>query len=182
MDKVRFYNILDIEGPDEFKFYENLSALLEEDEFIEENLIKDLLRDVDKEKLAEHFDSYFEAFLDHLPENETGMYMTVDSIGRVFDGMIYDGMSDEDISALASEISKFRKWYVHDLNVFDRINGSELSVRDARYDIAAAKLLGDEADHDFRLALDYDPDGYNVRVADMLRAGMADEETAEKDK
>ncbi|MBR2706194.1 MAG: hypothetical protein IKE74_02995 [Mogibacterium sp.] len=179
MDKVRFYNILDIESPDEFKFYENLSALLEEDEFIEENLIKDLLRDIDKEKLAEHFDSYFEAFLGHLPENETEMYMTVDSIGRVFDGMIYDGMSDEDISALASEISKFRKWYVHDLNVFDRISGSELSVRDARYDIAAAKLLGDEADHDFRLALDYDPDGYNVRVADMLSAGMADEDIAE---
>ena len=168
MDKVRLYNILDIESPDEFKFYENLSALLEEDEFIEEDLIKDLLKDVDKEKLAEHLDSYFEGFLDHLPETETEMYITVDSIRRAFDGMIYEDMTDGDISALASEIAKFRKWYVHDLNVFDRINGNEMSVRDARYDIAAAKLLGDEADHDFRLALDYDLDGYDVRLMDML--------------
>ena len=170
MDKVRLYNILDIESPDEFKYYENLSALLEEDEFIEENLIKDLIREVDRERLAEHFDSYFEGFLDHLPEHETEMYITVDSIRRVFDGMIYDDMSSEDISVLASEISKFRKWYVHDLNVFDRLNGRELSVRDARYDIAAAKLLGEEADHDFRLALDYGLDGYDVRIADMVGA------------
>ena len=175
MDKVRFYRILDIDSPDEFKFYENLASLLEEDEFIEENLIKDLLKDVDREKLSEHLDSYFEGFLDHLPENETEMYITVDAIRRVFDGMIFDGMTDEDVSALASEIAKFRKWYVHDLNAFDRISGEEKSVRDARYDIAAAKLLGDDADHDFRLALDYGLDGYDVRIADMLGAEMAEE-------
>ena len=37
MDKVRLYHILDIETADEFKYYENLAALLEEDEYIEEN-------------------------------------------------------------------------------------------------------------------------------------------------
>ena len=178
MDKVRFYNILDIDSPDEFKFYENLSALLEEDEFIEENLIKDLLKDVDTGKLAEHFDSYFEAFLDHLPDNETEMYITVDSIRRAFDGMVYDGMTDEDISSLASEISRFRKWYVHDLNTFNRLTGEEASVRDARFDIAAAKLLGEDSDYDFRLALDYDIDGFDVRIADMLGASFSEENEA----
>ena len=168
MDKVRFYSILDIESPDEFKYFENLSALLEENEYIEKNLIKDLFRDVDREKLSEHFDSYFEAFLDHLPDSETEMYITVDSIRRAFDGMIFDGMTDEDISRLASETAKFRKWYVHDLNAYDRINDEEKSVMDARYDIAAAGLLGEEADIDFRKALDYGLDGYSVRIADML--------------
>lgn len=168
MDKVRFYHILDIDSPDEFTYYENLAALLEEDEFIEQNLIRDLLRDVDKERLAEHFDSYFESFLGHVPDSESELYITVDSIRRAFEGMIYEDMSDEDIARLASEISKFRKWYVHDLKVFDRKSGDELSVRDARYDIAAAKLLGDSTDHDFRLALDYELDGFDVRIADML--------------
>ena len=109
------------------------------------------------------------------------MYITVDSVRRMFDGMIYDGMTDEDISALASEISRVRKWYVHDLNVFDRLSGNELSVRDARYDIAAAKLLGEETDHDFRPALDYAPEGYDVRIADMLGAQIASEKDQEKD-
>lgn len=175
MDKVRFYNTLDIDSADEFKYYENLAALLEEDEFIEENLIKDLLKNIDMEMLAEQMGSYFDGFLDHLPDNETDLYIMVESIGRVFEGLIFEDMNDADISDLAEEIVKFRKWYVHDLNAFNKLNGEESNVRDARYEIAAARLLGENADYDFRLALDYDLDGFNVRVADMLGAEIAKE-------
>ena len=73
-------------------------------------------------------------------------------------------MTDEDISALAEEIVRFRKWYVHDLNVFDRIRGEELSVRDARYNILAEGFLGEKYDYDFRTALDYTVEGYDVRI------------------
>ena len=175
MDKVRFYRLLDIDSADEFQYFENLSALLEEDEYIEENLIKDLIRNVDKERLAENMSSYFDGFLDHLPDNATDLYVMVESMARVFDGLITDEMSDSDVDALASEISKFRKWYVHDLNAFNRLTGEETSVRDARFDLAAAKLLGDDADYDFRLALDYDIDGFDVRIADMISASYAAE-------
>ena len=177
MDKVRFYRVLDIESPEEFQYYENLASLLEEDEFIEENLIKDLLKDIDTEKLAEHFESYFDGFLDHIPDSETEMYVTIESIKRAFDGLIFDEMTQDDIDQLAKELSKFRKWYVHDQNAFNRLNGEEASVRDARYDIAAAKLLGEDADFDFRLALDYDLEGFNVRLSDMIAASYADEQT-----
>jgi hypothetical protein len=102
-------------------------------------------------------------------------------MGRVFDGLIMDEMGDADIDALASEISKFRKWYVHDLNAFNKLTGEESSVRDARFDIAAAKLLGDDADYDFRLALDYDIDGFDVRIADMLGASFAAENCTENE-
>lgn len=180
MDKVRFYKVLDIDSADEFQYYENLAALLEEDEFIEENLIKDLLRNIDKEKLSEHMGSYFDGFLDHLPDNETDLYVMVESIGRAFEGLIFDDMSDADISELAAEISKFRKWYVHDLHAFNRLTGEEACVRDARYDIAAAKLLGEDADYDFRTALDYDLDGFNVRIADMIGASFEEDESADE--
>ena len=180
MDKIRLYRILDIDSPDEFRYYENLSSLLEEDSFIEENLIKDLLRDIDKDTLSDHMESFFEAFLEHIPDNENELYITVESVKRAFDGMIFDGMSDEDISALSSEIAKFRKWYVHDLNAFNRLSGEETSIRDARYDIVAARLLGDDSDYDFRTALDYDLDGFDVRVADILASSQAGEGTGNK--
>ena len=180
MDKVRFYKVLDIDSADEFQYYENLAALLEEDEYIEENLIKDLMRNADAEKLAEHMGSYFDAFLDHLPDNETDLYVLVESMGRVFEGLISEDMSDADVSELASEIARFRKWYVHDLNAFNKLTGEEASVRDARYDIAAAKLLGEEADYDFRTALDYDLEGFNVRIADMIGASLAEEDGSDE--
>jgi hypothetical protein len=181
MDKVRFYRILDIDSADEFQYYENLSALLEEDEYIEENLIKDLIRNVDREKLAEHMSSYFDGFLDHLPDNETDLYVMVESMGRVFDGLIMEDMSDSDVEALASEIARFRKWYVHDLNAINKLTGEDTSVRDARFDLAAAKLLGEDASYDFRLALDYDIDGFDVRIADMIGASLASENGPENE-
>jgi len=181
MDKVRFYRVLDIDSAEEFQYYENLSALLEADEYIEENLIKDLIRHIDREELAEHMNSYFEGFLDHLPDNETDLYVMVESMRRVFDGLIMDDMSDADVDALASEISKFRKWYVHDLNAFNKKSGEESSVRDARFDLAAAKLLGEDADYDFRLALDYDIDGFDVRVSDMIGSSLTGDNLSENE-
>ena len=162
------YHILDIDSPEEFQYYENLASLLESDEFIEENLIKDLVRTVDSERLAEHMDSYFESFLKHVPDSETELYVLVESMGRMFDGLISDSMTDHEMAKLASEIARFRKWYVHDLNTFDRIEGIEKNVRDARYDIAAANLLGEKADFDFRPALDYEVEGFDVRIADLI--------------
>ena len=84
-------------------------------------------------------------------------------------GLVSDDMTEEDISILADEIERFRKWYVHDLNVFDRKKGEELSVRDARYNILAAGFLGEDYDYDFRLALDYPVDGYDVRIGRVSR-------------
>ena len=166
MDKTVLYNKLDIDTADEFKYYENLASLLEEDDFIEENLIRDLIREVDKEILAEHMDSFYEQFLGHLPDNETELYLTVDSIGRAMTGLISENMTPDEIYALAEEISRFRKWYVHDLNVTDRLTGSCLSVRDARYNIVAAGFLGEKTDYDFRQALDYSVEGYDVRLGE----------------
>lgn len=165
MDKTELYRKLDIDNIDEFRYYENLAALLEEDDYIEENLIRDLIREVDKEVFAEHMDSFYEQFLGHIPDDETELYITVDSIGRAMGGMIAEDMTDDDITVLAGEIERFRKWYVHDHNVFDRLSGEELSVRDARYNIIAAGFLGEKCDYDFRTALDYTVEGYDVRIS-----------------
>ena len=49
MDKTGLYRKLDIDTIDEFRYYENMASLLEEDDYIEVNLIRDLLREVNKE-------------------------------------------------------------------------------------------------------------------------------------
>ena len=168
MDKIQFYRILDIEAPDEFKYYENLAALLEEDDYIELNLIKDLLKDVNFEILADTFDSYFEEFLKNIPDDETDLYLTVDSFRQSIMGLISENMDSEETDKLANQVSDFRKWYIHDLNVYDTINRTELNVRDARYEILAAKLLGEAFKFDFRTACDVDIEGYDIRISDVI--------------
>ena len=167
MDKTLFYKKLNIDTIDEFKYYENLAALLEEDDYIEENLIRDLIREVDKDVLAEHMDSFYEGFLNNLPDDESELYIIVDSIKRMMSGLIDEDMDADAVNSLASEIARFRKWYVHDLNAFNKLSGEETSVRDARYDIVAAGFLGEPCSYDFRTALDYDIDGYDMRISDF---------------
>ena len=175
MDKTIFYTILDIDNPAEFQFYENMAALLEEDEYIETNLIKDLFKDVDKNNLAELTDGYFEELLKMIPDEETDLYITVESIKRALTGMITEDMEADEIALLADEFQKARKWYVHDLLAFDMINGTECSVRDAVTELAAARLIGGNARYDFRLASDIDIDGYDMRITDSMEDTYEDD-------
>jgi hypothetical protein len=165
MDKTILYKKLDIDRADEFRFYENLSSLLEEDDFIEENLIADLLSEIDRSQFSEHLDLYFEEFLKNLPDDENELYITVDNIFRHLSGLVAVEMTREEIVRLAAAIGKFRKWYVHDLTVSDRISGEDISVRDARYNILAAKFLGEDTDYDFSKSCEFVPEGYDVLIS-----------------
>lgn len=168
MDKTTFYNILNIDTADEFQYYENLASLLEEDNYIESNLVKDLLKDVDIEVVSESMDTYFEEFLKVIPDEETSLYITVEAIKRAFADMLSECLNSDDIALLADEIVRFRKWYIHDNLAYDRIKKEEVSVRDARYDIQAAKLLGEKSDYDFRNACDYEVNGGGVRISEII--------------
>lgn len=170
MDKTQFYRILDIDSPDEFIYYENVSSLLEEDDFIEENLIVDLFRNIDMSVLSESTENYFEEFLKNIPDEETSLYITAESIKRGLTGMIQEDPDEDSIRVLAQEIVRFRKWYVQDALVFDKTSGTEISVRDARYNIQASAYIDEVCDYDFRLACDYEIDGYDIRISDLVDA------------
>ena len=105
MDKTEFYNVLDISDPEEFTYYENMASLLEEDQTIEQNLIDDLLREVDFTRFRDLAKSYFEEFLNRVPDEETDLYFLADTMRRSVVGC-------EDPESLADAIYRFRKWYI----------------------------------------------------------------------
>lgn len=176
MDKTIFYTLLDIDKAEDFEYYENFAALMESDEYIENNLIKDLLSDVDLEKFVDLMDSYFEELLKIVPDKETDLYITVESIKRALCGMVDSGTAKEDLGILADELQRVRKWFVHDLLAFDMNTAEEVSVRDAIYNTVAAKYLNKEANYDFRLACNFEIDGYDVRVSDMIEGVIEDDQ------
>lgn len=181
MDKIEFYRILDIDRPVDFKFYENLASLMEENAYIDENLLIDLIRNIDKETLAELTEAYFDEFLRVIPDEYTDLYITVETARRALTGALAEEMTDEEVRSYAGLIGKFRKWYSLDSLVADRLAGEKISVRDARYNFIAAGLLGTELDYNFEEALGFDSEGYTVRLADIIDAEIAgaDEDTEE---
>ena len=167
MDRERLFEKLDIDSPEEFKFYENFDALIEDEEHIEEELIKEVLSCADADLLSDHVESFFDSFLGNIPDKETELYIIVESFKRNISALVFEEMQDEDISELAKDIYKFRNWYAIEHNAKDENSGEELSVRDARYEIAAAALLGDEVSIDFGRAITSGPDSYGIKVSDL---------------
>lgn len=171
MDKNKLYKILDIEVPEEFKFYENISALFEETENIEMNLISNLLSEIDIEIFKDETETYFEEFLKNIPDDEDEIYTLVDSISRKILGYINSYLSNREgaeLCLLSEELFKFRKWYVIDKLVLDKINNVMCSVCDARYGIVAANLLGEKYSYNFLQALEYEVDGFDVNLTDIV--------------
>ena len=55
-------------------------------------------------------------------------------------------------------------------------DGSELSVRDALFNLRAAKITGEDLKYDFRTALDYSADSYGVLVQDLVQEELASDD------
>ena len=53
MDKEKLYELLDIDTPTDFQYFENLAALLECEEDIEEQVLYSLVEEVDKQVLSD---------------------------------------------------------------------------------------------------------------------------------
>lgn len=168
MEIERLFEKLDIDSPEDFKYYENFETLMEDDEHIEEELIKEALSQADSELLSDHLDHFFESFISNIPEDETELYIIIDSFKGNLANLLFEDMGADELSELASEIYKFRRWYVIDHNAKDMKSGEELSVRDARYEIMAAKFLGETKEIDFGRAITSGPDAYSVKLKDII--------------
>lgn len=179
MTKDVLYKLLDIESPEEFIYYDNMSALLEEETYIEVEHIAELFADVEADILMDLTDTYFEEFLKSIPDDENDLYVLVDQMRRMFRGKIGEEITPDSAADIADEVMKFRKWYALDHLAYERNSCKEDSVRDARFNVLAAKYTGEEFSYDFSNALDYEIDGYDVSVADMLMA--EEEEDLEED-
>ena len=168
MDRERLFEKLDIDEPEDFRFYENFEALMEEDEHIEEEHIREILNAADPELISDHIESFFESFSSSIPEEETELAIILETFRNNISSAASSGKGDDLLSGLTSEIYRFRKWYALEHNALNEASGKELSVRDARYDIIAAKLLGEDISIDFGRAITSGPDAYEVRIKDII--------------
>lgn len=170
MNRDKLHEILDIEAPEEFEYYENLAALLEADEHIEVSLIDELLRKIKLDDLQDMFESYFEEFTKVIPDELAEFYVTVETAKKCILSGFNENKKDDDYAFLAQSIYDFRNWYVLKTHVRDLDSEIELNVRDARYNLSASRFTGDKCNYDFDGAYEYETEGYSVLVSDMIDA------------
>ncbi len=187
MDKETLYKMLDIEEPGDFQYFENLAELLECDEYIEYEDLYSLLKDVDKETLAQLIHDYFEELSDFVPQDASELFLLLDKIKLSLIGMTKNSEEENVLAGLAEELDRFRIWYSLDSSVMCTPIGAETestgktstseeehSLRDALAYSRLEKLDGDKYEYDFSRCIDYPIDEYIMSFGDIISAAESD--------
>lgn len=167
MKRDELYSLIDIETPNDFKYYENLELLLENEKIIDSHLLEELFYSLNWEQLIDLFKSYFNEIIRILPDNEDDLYLKFDVIKRKFLGILEREKDRENVKILVSEIQFFKKWFIEDRLV--KCNDDKnTSIYDAIYDIYASKLLNNDCKYDFSNINDYKIDGFEIKISKLI--------------
>ena len=181
MTKKEFYELLDIETADDFRYVENAAQYLECGDEIEFCDIAELIESMDKEEAAALFDDYFEEIMEFIPEHETEVYSLFTNIRRSLTGMLKNAGLVSTEAKIAEELERFRRWYSMDSKVY--LSGPDLSeervetLRDALCDKRLESLGWNKYYYDFTEAMDYPLEEYVMTFGDMMK--LADDIDAE---
>lgn len=166
MDLNELFEIVDIESAEDFKYFDNFTALMESDDYIPAEVMYELFAEVDTDVLSELTDNYFEDIMEGVPEEEAELFTLLDNIKRVLKGYAENTDDERSIVLFTDEVSRFRNWYNFDTDVEcqSRKDGSTrtVPVREALVLYRIEKLRADEYMYDFSECLDYPLDEYVV--------------------
>lgn len=190
MDKNAFYELIDIETPDDFKFYDNIENLIESDEEWDIDILSPLLTEIPSDVMEELLDEYFKSLLDRLPDEETDLYTLIYNVGRTMktilnsedgsqdderEGISLHGANSEDsMRRLADELKKFSDWFSREnlVDIKDLEDGNEynLPIRDALGMITLEKLGMGSYSYNFDKCNDYELDEYILSFSDLAES------------
>ncbi len=172
MDLEELLELLQLESPEEFAYFENFADLVENDEEIPEEALFQLFSRTDPETVAGVIGEYFEHVLDGLPDEETDLYLLLEQIRRVLRGA---AMADDDNTVIhfTEEVERFHRWYCFESSVAceDRADESvrHLPLRDALSLVRAGRLYEEDYDFDFS-GLEYELSEYSMQMAELAEA------------
>jgi hypothetical protein len=182
LNKENLYALLDIEEAADFQYFENLAALFECEEEIQEAALFQLISDVDKQVLSELIHNYFEEMTDFLPGDAAEVYSLLERIKLALMGLARGSEQEENLMVnLAEELERFRRWYADESRVIctpikEPAGETAVPMRDAVTMARIEKLEGDKYEYDFSQCMDYPLEEYIMSLGDMVAAEYEEEE------
>ena len=199
MDRNTFYDLVDIETPEDFKFYDNIENLIESDEEWDIDNLSPLLIEIPNDVMTELIDEYFKSLLDRLPDDETDLYTLIYNVSRTMKSVLNaDGISskfgnenaeiekehaNDPKRRLSYELKKFSDWFSREnlVDIKDLETGKEFKapLRDVLGMITLEKLGIGSYSYNFDDCNDYELDEYILNFSDF--AGSEATENAGED-
>ena len=178
--------ILDIEEPEEFVFYENFADLIEYEGEITYDALFSLIKKVDMVNLGEFIETYLEDVLEGIPEEDgIDAYTFIVSVKMMLTGLaesIATAEEDEERDELpifVEELYKFRNWFIRDsiVHMSKENDKTIISVPllEAIISYRIEKLNEDRYSYNFEDCVPYEIDEYIVSYSTAM-AEIEDEE------
>ncbi len=168
MDFDELLDLLEIDSPDDFGYFEHFAALMEYDEEIPYDQFYQILADVDSDTLVDLTDSYFEDVLQGMPDDAIEVYTLLGTIRQALIGLAKNSVSREERVAYADELYHFRSWFIFDSVVhIRRLSDNvkrDVTVSEAQSLYRLEKLNDDQYRYDFSDCLDYEIDEYAISI------------------
>ena len=150
----QLYDLLEIDTPSQFEYFEQLADLLETDEEIGFDQFFALLTDVDTDTLKELIGNYMEDLCNAIPDRYDDLVSLADSVQQKVLLLAENADKNGTKNELIQELYRFRQWYhKEDAAMVDQ---TPCCVMDALFTARSEKYSGEEHDYDFAGAMDYE--------------------------
>ncbi len=154
---------LDLEAPEEFRFFENFADLMEDEEELDEDEVYEIFSNVDKEVVEEIINSYIEEVIESFEDQDTELYTTLELIKNNLIRLFQEEGGTREFS---EELTRFKEWFSVSENVeLEEIETGKvefISLVEALSHIRMEKMEATKYRYDFSDCLDYTVDEYVV--------------------
>lgn len=172
--------LIGIDSPDEFEYFENFADIVESDEEIPSETLAELFRSTDPETVSETIEQYFDDIMNAVTTEHPDIYALLDTIKNVLVSLILsDEDDDESVELFAEELEKFHTWYSFesavDVTEMGEDSSQVMTVKDAITVMRIGKLDNEEHICDFSGCTDYEIDDYILDLASESRDRRIDD-------
>jgi hypothetical protein len=168
MDFDELLELLEIDSPDEFGYFEHFAALIECDEEVPYDLFYKILADVESDTLVELTGNYFDDVMQGMPEDAIDIYTLFGTVRQALAGLAKNSNSREERIAFVDELFRFRSWFIFDSAVhLRRLRDNarrNVTVSEALSLCRLERLNEDQYTYDFSDCMDYEIDEYSISI------------------
>ncbi len=117
---------LDLEHPDEFRFYENFADLIEHDEDLEEEEVFYLFENSNKEEVGDIISSYLDDLIEFFESEGEELCVTLELISN---NLLRLFQEEDSMREFSEELLKFKEW----LAVSENVEREEIETGECTY-------------------------------------------------
>lgn len=179
MTLADLFEMLDMDTPADFEYFEQFADLMESEEDIPFDLFYSVISEASPETMTELTGNYMEDLSNALPDDYDDLFTIVDSVQQRL-LLLCENLDDSDSRRdYANELYRFRRWYHREDGAF--VDGKPCCVMDAAARARSEKFSGTEHVYDFSPSLGYELEDLSVGLGSFREINLVESEEPEEE-